>query len=111
LLEGVDAKVHLIYHTDSIEAARSAGKLAVNSFIRLRKTFADRLPEIEVSDYGDAAMLLGNQTFFKKQAQFFLRRGITEEQNNWGGWLGQYFATLRSEIETERLAGRNRTSR
>jgi|SRR5579885_300462 len=111
LLEGTDAKIHLIYHTDSIETARSAGKLGVNTFIHLRKSFADRMPDIEVSDYGDATVLLGNETFFKKQAQFFLRRGITEEQSNWGGWLGQYFATLRSSIEAERLTSRNRTSR
>src|SRR5215472_1690136 len=39
LLEGTDAKVHLIYHTDSIEQARHAGKLTVNSFVRLEKRF------------------------------------------------------------------------
>ena len=54
LLEGIDAKVHLIYHTQEIEEARRAGKLAVNNFIRLERRFADRIPHIEISDYGDA---------------------------------------------------------
>ena len=106
LLEGTDAKVHLIYHTDSIEDARRAGKLAVNSFVRLEKRFAQRTPHIAISDHGDANALLENQVFFKKQAQSSLRRGILEEQNTWGGWLGQYYATLRAAIETEKAPAR-----
>src|SRR5215469_13315029 len=54
LLEGIDAKVHLIYHTQEIEEARRACKLAVNNFVRLEKRFAGRIPRIEISDYGDA---------------------------------------------------------
>jgi len=104
LLEGTDAKVHLIYHTDSIEEARRVGKLAVNSFVRLEKRFTERVPRIEVSDYGDADALLENRMFFKKQAQLFLRDGITGDQNTWGGWLGQYHARLRRSAETERMA-------
>ena len=108
LLEGVDAKVHLIYHTDSIETARSGGKLAVNNFVRLQKRFVERIPQIEVSDYGDANALLGNPQFFRKQAQLFAKGSLTQEQNTWSGWLGQYYATLRSSLETERLSGRSR---
>ena len=40
-MQGIDAKVHLIYHTDSIEEARRAGKLGVNKFVRLEKRFAE----------------------------------------------------------------------
>ena len=69
LLEGTDAKVHLIYHTDSIEEARRAGRLAVNSFVRLEKRFAERTPHIEISDHGDANALFENHVFFKKHAQ------------------------------------------
>jgi hypothetical protein len=47
LLEGTDAKVHLIYHTREIEEARRVGKLAVNSFVRLEKRFARGIPRIE----------------------------------------------------------------
>jgi Protein of unknown function (DUF3363) len=84
LLEGTDAKVHLIYHTREVEEARRAGRLAVNSFVRLEKRFADRIPHIEISDYGDADALLANRGLMNKQAQTLLRQDL------WGGWLGQY---------------------
>ena len=96
LLEGIDAKVHLIYHTDSIEEARRAGKLAVNNFVRVEKRFAERVPRIEVSDYGDANALLENRRFFKQRAS----RPILGDANTWGGWLGQYYARLRTSTET-----------
>lgn len=102
LLEGIDAKVHLIYHTDSIEEARKAGKLAVDNFVRLEKRFAERVPGIEVSDYGDANALLENRVFFKKQAELAFRRGIMGGENSWGGWLGQYYARLQTSIEIRR---------
>jgi type IV secretory pathway VirD2 relaxase len=106
LLEGIDAKVHLIYHTDSIEEARRAGKLAVNNFVRFEKRFVERNPQIEISDYGDANALLENRQFFKKQARLSLRRGIVQDQNTWGGWLGQYYARLGASIGTERVPTR-----
>jgi len=99
LLESINAKVHLLYHTHSIEEARRAGKLAVNNFVRLEKRFAERVPRIEVSDYGDANVLLQNHMFFKKQAQLSVRRGIAEDRDVWGGWLGQYYATLQASFE------------
>ena len=106
LLEAIDAKVHLIYHTHAIEDARHAGKLGVNNFVRLEKRFAEKSPYIEVSDYGDANALLENQAFFKRQAQLLPGRGITEEQNTWGGWLGQYYTRLRSSAEPQRVPTR-----
>jgi type IV secretory pathway VirD2 relaxase len=106
LLEATDAKVHLIYHTDSIEEARRAGKLAVNSFVRLEKRFAERIPHVQVSDYGDANALLENHMFVKKQARLSRRCEIVGNQNAWGGWLGQYYARLRASIETERVPAR-----
>lgn len=108
LLEGIDAKVHLIYHTDSIEEARRAGKLAVNDFVRLEKRFADRVPRIEVSDYGDANALLQNPVFFKKQAQLSGRRGVVGDRDVWGGWLGQYYARLQTSIEIRRALAEGR---
>jgi len=102
LLEGIDSKVHLIYHTDSIEEARRAGKLAVNNFVRFEKRFVERNPQIEISDYGDANALLENHQFFKRQARLSLRRGIVQDKNTWGGWLGQYYERVRSSTETER---------
>jgi hypothetical protein len=101
LLEGTDAKVHLIYHTQEIEEARRASKLVVNNFARLEKRFADRIPHIEISDYGDANALLKNRRLMSKQAQTLLRQGITLDQDLWGGWLGQYQQALRVTVERQ----------
>ena len=108
LLEGTDAKLHLIYHTESIEEARRAHKLAVNTFARFEKRFADGVPHIEISDYGDANALLENQMFFNKQAQWSLTRGIVTDQNTWGGWLGEYYARLRTFLQTRTVPARTR---
>jgi type IV secretory pathway VirD2 relaxase len=106
LLEGTDAKVHLIYHTDSIEEARRAGKLAVNSFARLEKQFVERVPKILLSDFGDANKLLENPTFFREQAHTSRSLGIVGDQDTWAGWLGKYYERLRASTETERVRRR-----
>jgi type IV secretory pathway VirD2 relaxase len=108
LLEGTDAKVHLVYHTKEIEEARRAGKLAVNHFVHLEKRFADRIPYIEISDSGDADALLKNRALMNKQAQTLLRQGIAVDQGLWGGWLGQYHKALRVVVERQALSGRER---
>jgi type IV secretory pathway VirD2 relaxase len=105
LLEGTDAKVHLIYHTDSIETARRAGRLAVNSFVRLEKRFAERTPHIEISDHGDANALLENRTFFQRQAQASAGQQMGDP-NTWGGWLGQYYARLQASSAIGRAPAR-----
>ena len=102
LLEGTDAKVHLIYHTPKIEEARRAGKLAVNSFICLDKRFSDGVAHIAVSDYGDANAVLESHSFLRKRAQLSLRGRAAEDQNTWAGWLGRYDATVRVAIEREK---------
>ena len=106
LLEGTDAKVHLIYHTKEIEEARRAGTLAVNNFVRLEKRFADRVPHIEISDYGDADALLTNRGLMSKQTQTLLSQGITFGEDLWGGWLGQYHQALRVTAERQALFGK-----
>lgn len=110
LLEGTDAKVHLIYHTQEIEEARRAGKLPVNSFVRLQKRFTDAVLSIDISDYGDADVLLENRGFLKKQAQMALPRSNAVDQSPWGGWLGEYHARLRPKSGSERVRGRNEGS-
>ncbi len=37
MLEGTDARVHYVYYTPEMEAARNRGGLRTNSFVRLRK--------------------------------------------------------------------------
>src|SRR6266481_3218985 len=98
LVEGTDAKVHLIYHTIAIEEARKKGKLAVDSFIRIEKRFEHKKPTLCVDDLGDANALLQNSSHFHKEAEFLLRRGIRDVQSEWGGWLGQYQTRLQSEL-------------
>jgi len=110
LLEGTDAKVHLIYHTQEIEEARRAGKLAVNNFVRLEERFADGIPHIKTFDYGDADALLKNRGLMNKQAQTLLRQGITLDQDLWGGWLGHYHQALRDTVERQAFSGRERSA-
>jgi Protein of unknown function (DUF3363) len=69
LVEGTDAKVHLIYHTSAIEEARSEGKLAVGTFIRIEKRFANNKPVLHMDDLGDANALLENSSHFHKDAR------------------------------------------
>jgi type IV secretory pathway VirD2 relaxase len=98
LIEGTDAKVHLIYHTDAIEEARKHGKLAVDNFVRIEKRFAKNKPVLHVDDMGDAKALLQNSSYFLKEASLLLRKGVHDVQPVWGGWLGQYQAKLQSEL-------------
>lgn len=98
LLEGTDAKVHLIYHTNAVEEARKQGKLAVDNFIRIEKRFAKKKPVLHVEDMGDASALLQNSSYFLKEAELLLRKGFHDVQPVWGGWLGQYQAKLQTEL-------------
>src|ERR1700732_3542789 len=94
LIEGTDGKVHLIYHTEAIEEARKQGRLKVDNFIRIEKRFAKRRPILHLDDMGDAVALLQNSSYFEKEAELLLRKGIHDVRPVWGGWLGQYQAKL-----------------
>src|SRR6267378_2285890 len=98
LVEGTDGKVHLIYHTDAIEEARKQGQLTVDNFIRIEKRFAKKKPVLRVDDMGDAVALLQNSSYFQKEAELLLRKGIHDVQPVWGGWLGQYQAKLQTKL-------------
>jgi type IV secretory pathway VirD2 relaxase len=98
LVEGTDGKVHLIYHTEAIEEARRQGKLRVDNFIRIEKRFAIKKPVLHVDDMGNAIALLQNSSYFLKEAELLLRKGIQDVQPVWGGWLGQYQAKLQTEL-------------
>src|ERR1700693_3907647 len=111
LVEGTDAKVHLIYHTDAIEEARNQGKLAVKNFVRIEKRFAENKPTLHVDDLGDANALLRNSSYFHKEAELLLRRGIREVQPVWGGWLGQYQTRLQTELRNHSRRKRENSGR
>ena len=108
LVEGTDGKVHLIYHMSAIEQARSEGKLAVKNFVRIEKRFVKKKPTLHVDDLGDANALLQNSSYFNREAEVLLRRGIHDIQPVWGGWLGQYQTKLQTELRN--LGKRKRES-
>ena len=58
LLEGTDARVHYMYYTPEMEAARNRGGLRTNSFIRLQKSIVDGRLALEITDLGDSEAIL-----------------------------------------------------
>ena len=111
LVEGTDGTVHLIYHTGAIEEARNQGKLAVNDFVRIEKRFTKKKPILHVDDLGCANALLQNSSFFHKEAEILIRRGIHDVQPVWGGWLGQYQTKLQSELRNHERRRRQKFGR
>jgi hypothetical protein len=114
LLEGTDAKVHLIYYTPEMEEARSRGKFRANSFVRLRKQFENGRPVVEIEDSGDAEGVLRNKHHLGETAKALLAHGIVHPDDGWGGWLGRYRAALTKtaadlmELPVDRRSGRDR---
>ena len=111
LLEGTDARVHLLYYTPEMEEARSRGKLRVNNFVRLRRQFVDGQPLLEIDDRGDANAVLKNKAFLSDAAQRLIKRGIIPTEEGWGGWLGAYQRAVRQAAiarDAERLKGQQR---
>ena len=94
LLEGTDAKVHLIYYTLEMEQARSQGKLRPNAFVRLQKQFENGRPVLEIEDFGDAERALCNKRHFNDKVKSLLNHGIALSEDGWGGWLGRYQAAI-----------------
>lgn len=95
MLEGVDARVHVIEYTREMEEARARGKLRTNSFVRLCRTLTEDESILEIQDLGDSEALLNNRRYFQNEAQQLLKRGVAPAEDGWGGWLGQYQSTLR----------------
>ena len=114
LLEGTDAKIHLIYYTPEMEAARSRGQLRANSFVRLQKQFENARPELHVESYGDADRFLQNRQHLKKRADDFLKQEASPPSESWGGWLGRYHEAICetaaniNELKSSRPPGRRR---
>ena len=54
ILEGTDARLHYVYYTPEIEAARNRGGLRTNSFIQLPNSTAEGRPVLEIDDMGDS---------------------------------------------------------
>jgi len=93
ILEGIDAKVHRIYHTPQMAEARGRGVLRVNRFVRLRKLFENGRPLLEINELGHSEILRDRRHQEELAAQF-LQRGTSLAECGWGGWLGRYQAAL-----------------
>jgi type IV secretory pathway VirD2 relaxase len=100
ILEGTDARLHYIYYTPEIEAARSSGGLRTNSFIQLRRSTAESRPSLEIDDMGDSDAILRNKRHLRETGQRLLRRGIIPQDDGWSGWLGRYQRALRDAVTT-----------
>ena len=101
LIEGTDAKVHFIYQEDGIDDARHKGRMRVNSFVRLRRSFSNGRVKLIVDDMGDAEKVLDDKRYMRSRAEVLIRRGVlTDEATCWGGWLGRYHAVLQTELST-----------
>jgi hypothetical protein len=96
MLEGTDAKIHFIYYTPEIEAARNNGGLRAGCFVKLRRIAGDRQTRLAVHDLGDAEKVLANRRLMGEMARDLMKRGIVPSQDGWGGWLGRYQAALES---------------
>lgn len=90
LLEGTDARVHLLYYTPDMEEARNQGKLRVNNFVRLQRQFVNGQPLLDIDDRGDANVVLKNKAFLTDAAQRLIKHGVIPTEEGWGGWLGAY---------------------
>ena len=88
------SRVHYVYYTPEIEAARHRGDLRTNSFIRLRKSNAESRPALEIDDMGDSEALLRNNVKLCQLGQRLIRRGIIPQDDGWSGWLGRYQKAL-----------------
>lgn len=110
LLEGTDARVHLLYYTPEMEDARSQGKLRANNFVRLRRQFVNGQPLLEIDDRGDANAVLKNKAFLSDAAQRLTKRGVIPTEEGCGGWLGAYERAVRQAAtrDTERVRRKQR---
>jgi type IV secretory pathway VirD2 relaxase len=90
LLEGTDARVHYIYYTPEMNAARNAGGLKTNSFIRLRSSFKESGTVLDIDELGDAESILRNKLHLRETARQLARRGVIPQDEGWNGWLGCY---------------------
>jgi type IV secretory pathway VirD2 relaxase len=109
MLEGTDARVHHVYYTPEVEAARNRGRLRTNSFIRLRRLNTEGHPAMEIDDLGDSEAILRNKHHLHETAKCLLRCGIVPQEEGWNGWLGRYQKALRTAAILEsRRSGKER---
>jgi hypothetical protein len=108
MLEGTDARIHHIYYTPEVEDARRRGALKTNSFVRLRKLFANGEPKLEIDNLGDSESVLCNKAHMRQTARELVKRGVVPDEDGWGGWLGRYQSALKKVALEELDRGQQR---
>jgi hypothetical protein len=98
MLEGTDARLHYVYYTPEMEAARNRGSLPTNSFVRLQKSVVDGRPAVQISDLGDSEAILTNKRQLREIGQRLVRDGVIPQDDGWNGWLGRYQRALRGAV-------------
>jgi Protein of unknown function (DUF3363) len=107
MLEGTDAVVHFIDYTPEMELLRAEGGLRANSYVRLRRMFANGRSILQVQDLGDSEKVLKNRALLGEDARVLVKRGIIPTEDGWGGWLGRYQAAL-ANLANEIVQNRER---
>jgi hypothetical protein len=109
LIEGTDAKVHLVYYSPALENARSRGQLRPNSFVRLRQQLENGRPVLQVDDFGDAEKIISNRRYLEATVRPLVKRGVMPAEDGWGGWLGRYQTALaKAAVSNEPDASKER---
>jgi hypothetical protein len=94
MLESTDAKVYTISHKRRMQQMRNAGRLQVNTFVRLQTVVAARRSRVEIEELGTADSILENRGYLRETAQRLLRKGMAPGEEGSSGWLGRYQRAL-----------------
>jgi hypothetical protein len=108
MLEGIDARVHFVYHNREITRVRAAGGLKVNSYAQLSQSFIDGKSRMIVEDSGDSEGVLRDKGRLRATAAALLKKGILPTEDCWGGWLGRYQAALHEAARELQYPARTR---
>jgi hypothetical protein len=111
VLEGTDAKIHLIPHDAAVESARQKRLLQPNSFVELSSGASGQRSRLVLRDLGSSEDYLASDQFALK-AKRLVAQGVVPSGADWGGWLGRYERALRGAAEAiSRSGGRTKASR
>jgi hypothetical protein len=89
ILEGTDAKVHFIRHTEAMEQMRTMGQLKPNNFV----SFERAENKFKIEDQGDARSYLSSDRL-RQTSKRLIQRGILPVETECGGWLGDFYRVL-----------------
>ncbi len=113
MLEATNAILYYVPYTQAIDDVRSQGGLRANSFIRLRKLFANGQMGVEIKDFGNADAILSDRQHLREKVEHLASLGDTPQEDGWSGWLGKFQSAVCAEAEmlAEKHRGRLATRR